>query len=242
MTYSSGLPTLNAMIIERLRLRTHLPEKQYRFYTQTLGLPGQRGRGGSFELHTPGTNLVFKPYASPCHYHFAFNIPPYQYEPALQWLQERVTVLPDEQGHLLVDFSNWNAYAMYFWDPAGNIVEFIARRDLPESPVEGFSAARIRSVSEIGLPVREVAPASARLQAVAGVPLYSGNQETFSAIGGPEGLFIVVDERKKTWYPTGQPAHPFPVEVRFRENGKRFELQLSSAGLDLRPASGSLQW
>lgn len=229
------------MVIEEVTFKTHLPEAQYQFYTQQLGLPGTCDERGRIQVLAGSTLLQFEPVQSPAYYHYAFNIPPNLYKPALNWLEGKVTVLPDEQGRLLVDFSNWNAYAMYFFDPAGNIVELIARRDLPEYDAKTFRPELIWSVSEVGLPVPNVAVASGKLEKIAGLPFYSGNQETFNAVGNPEGLFIVVDEAEKTWYPTSKPAHRFPVRGRFKQNDQAFLFQLSPDGLEVRPASGRPQ-
>lgn len=230
------------MIIEYLTLHTHTPELQYRFYSKLLGLPGKYNkRNGHVEIKVGLTVLRFVPAPAPPYYHFAFNIPPLLYASALEWLHKRTTVLPNEEGRELVDFSNWKAYAMYFFDPAGNIVEFIARRDLPNGDATAFSPELIRSVSEIGLPVDDVAAASEKLKTGAGIPFYSGDNETFNALGNPEGLFIIVDRKEKTWYPTGKRALRFPVRGRFRQGEKSFTFQLSSEGLDVRPASGKPQ-
>lgn len=229
------------MKIEQLTLQTYVPRSLYLFYTKTLGLEGEHFDDGCFNITVGQSILRFKPCLSRVYYHFAFNIPSNQFESALAWLQERVEVLPNEEGELLVNFSNWNAFAIYFYDPAGNIVELIARKDLPQANSSVFDAGQILSISEVGLPVQTVKAASDKIMESAGLPFYSGNHKTFNAIGDPEGLFIVVDEEEKNWYPTSKIAQPNPVEVDFWEQGKRYNLQLSPEGLDVLPASGNPQ-
>ncbi len=216
------------MIIERLKLYTAKPEEQWQFYTETLGFGGNKISSHAFELLAGETLLAFEESGEEPYYHFAFNIPSYQPEEALEWLRDKVDILKDGEEEL-IDFSNWNAYAMYFSDPAGNIVEFIARRDLDRKTEAPFTTESILSVSEIGLPVEEVETAFRQLEQEAGVPFYSGNKDDFCAAGDPQGLFIIVDHQNKEWYPTDIPARSFPLDVVFREQGRRHFLSLSEA-------------
>lgn len=224
------------MILEELRLYTSNPKEQWDFYTRALGMEGRQNDDSSFILQAGATRLIFEERKGNSYYHFAFNIPPYQYEQALEWLKERVPILSDGDTGL-IDFSNWNAYAMYFHDPAGNIVEFIARRDLEYRAKEAFSASSILSVSEIGLPVRNVRESYELLNRQSGTPFYSGNYDNFCAAGDPHGLFIIVDPRNKEWYPTSIPARSFPLELTFREQGRRHALALKEERLSITPVA-----
>jgi hypothetical protein len=51
----------------------------------------------------------------------------------------------------IADFVNWRAKSVYFFDPAGNIIELIARFDLNNASSEKFSSEQFLSLSEIGL-------------------------------------------------------------------------------------------
>ena len=221
------------MILEELRLHTSRLPEQWAFYTDTLGMEGTRESGRSFILQAGATRLAFEEKEGGPYYHFAFNIPPFQYEEALEWLKERAPILRDGDTEL-IDFSNWNAFAMYFYDPAGNIVEFIARRDLKFRAKEPFSAKSILSVSEAGLPVHNVRKSFECLAEQAGVPFYSGNYDNFCAAGDPHGLFILVDPRNKQWYPTEKAARSFPLALTFRELGQSYALTLEEEQLWVR--------
>ena len=75
-------------------------------------------------------------------YHFALLVPGDRFDAALAWARERVELLPDrETGEVVFDFTNWDARAVYFHDPAGNIVELIAHRGIGEGGVTGPFAA-----------------------------------------------------------------------------------------------------
>ena len=200
------------------------------FYASVLGLPVFEDSkritvtAGSTTLHFDAT-IDSKPF-----YHFAFNIPSEKIEEAARWLQGKVELLwIDEYQSEIAEFSTWNARSVYFFDPAGNIVEFIARAELNDHPTEPFSAAQIRSVSEIGLVLpfemfdQKVNDLMQRFQLK-----YFSKQppmKHFRAIGDDEGLFIVVPENRN-WYPTNIAAGIFPLDVKFINEGKELELRL----------------
>jgi catechol 2,3-dioxygenase-like lactoylglutathione lyase family enzyme len=210
------------MRIRELVLQTHRPGELATFYGQVLGLPVQR-EPDRLSVSCGISLLTFLPVDAAAYYHFAFNIPPGQIEEALRWLQERELEILHEGARLITEFPNWKAQSVYFRDPAGNVLEFIARRELGLSPLQPFAPlTAVRSISEIGLPVRDV-PAAARQLEQAGIPPYWGSSSTFRALGNPEGLLIVVDASDKTWYPTTVPARPFPAEV--RGDAHRIELR-----------------
>ena len=58
------------------------------------------------------------------------------------------------------DFSAWNADALYFLDPAGNVVELIARHSLPNASDAPFGPDAFLEVSEVGMPVATCPPRS----------------------------------------------------------------------------------
>jgi len=220
------------MRIKNLQLYTHQLEEQRNFYVLQLGLAENWMEPDAFSVQAGETELVFWEQPEPTYYHFAFNIPPYQYQAALDWLRPRVELLTDE-GAELIDFSNWNAYAMYFWDAGGNIVEFIARRDVNLPAPEPFGPTNLQAISEIGLSVEDVGAAFDQLQETTGLPFYSGNRSNFCAAGDPNGLFIIVDKQRKSWYPTQRPAKFFPLKVGFSQAGKNWKLELREEGLAL---------
>ncbi len=62
----------------------------------------------------------------------------------------------DDDKSFIADFIDWHARSVYFFDPAGNIVELIARDDLNDVADGAFSSRQFRNISETGLvlPVR----------------------------------------------------------------------------------------
>jgi catechol-2,3-dioxygenase len=204
-----------AVRLFELRLETHNPPALRDFYTGTLGLPLVALTGDALRVQAGNTQLTFERGVD-CRYHFAFNIPRNRYEQARQWLEGRVTLIRSSAGADRFPFPAWNADALYFRDPAGNILEFIARHNLPNSTDQPFGSHSLLEVSEIGLVADDVRAAVAVLTGRLGIPLFDGaDSDTFTAVGNDHGLFIVVNTGRE-WFPeTGTVAavHPFTAVI-----------------------------
>jgi catechol 2,3-dioxygenase-like lactoylglutathione lyase family enzyme len=197
-----------------LRLPSTHADDQLRFYSETLGLSreGDAVRAGATVLR-----FEQEPVSSPLH--FALNVPENQIGEARDWTAERAPLLADGDEEI-IDFSGWNAHAVYFRDPEGNIVELIARHDLPNASTEPFSAASLLEVSEAGVPTSDVAGVVDLLGSELRAPLYDGDRSRFAAVGNPEGLFIVVPVGRP-WFPTELAALDAPLEVVVRGANSR---------------------
>lgn len=192
---------------------------QHHFYTRVLGLPQVFADESAFAVQAGYTRLGFRQKPGVAPYHFAFNIPAGQEEEARQWLARRTDLL-SFQGQQVIDFSAWGAYAMYFRDPMGNIVELIARRPLGLAPKRPFGPAAMAGVSELGMAVHDIAPVFRRLRQHYGLSQFDGNMDTFCAVGDHEGLFIVVDQAQKEWFPAGVPAQSAPFSCTLQTAGR----------------------
>jgi catechol-2,3-dioxygenase len=214
------------MKVEKLILQSHNLPQQLTFYVKKLGFELLEKRKDFFSIKVGKSTLIFRKSNLKSYYHFAFNVPPFQIEEALNWAKRRVTFL-EYQGKAIIDFINWNAKAFYFFDEDNNIVEFIDRRNLGKKNDESFSIKSILEISEIGLPVKNIRQAFEKLNKQAGVQKYSGNLENFCAAGDEHGLFIIVDQKTKNWLPTELPAKAFPFELNFNIGGEKFYLSTS---------------
>ena len=205
------------MDIVELCLMTHVLAAQRAFYVETFDLTLLADDQESFAVQAGHTRLVFEqasPAASSPSYHFAFNIPENMLEQAKRWLSRRTQLLPIDDTDE-VYFEEWNAHACYFHDPAGNIVEFIARHDLRNPAPGPFGPGDILGVSEIGLPVPDVGVTVRALKVEVGLLPWRPPSETFAALGDEDGLVIVV-KQGRPWLPTGEPAAAHPVGVTFQ--------------------------
>lgn len=204
------------MHIRHLWLQTHKLEQLLEFYTQTLNLPLLGQPAPSFTVQVGASRLAFDP--APPHqqplYHFAFNIPGNQLMEARAWAEARVPLIADAQGERVFRSEGWNADMFYFYDPAGNILEMIARHDLGNTSDQPFSWQSLQNISEIGVATDDVRATVERLQARTGWPLYRTEvNDSFVPVGDEHGLFIVV-RRGRVWFPdTGRAAEPVPFKV-----------------------------
>lgn len=214
------------MNIILLELQTRDVQVQRRYYSDALELPVEL-TDGRLEVKAGNTRLVFtKNSGFDGAYHFAFNIPENQFRAAKAWIASRVALLRDDKGSDEFSSSSWNATSLYFKDPAGNILEFIARHGLDNAVGEGFNSTHILNVSEIGLPSEDVIGFAEQLCRRLDLSVFRQEpQGNFTPVGDDDGLLIlpVVD---RIWYPnTGVPAKILPVRVEAESNGKTWEVR-----------------
>ncbi len=163
-------------------------------------------------------------------YHFAFNIPSNKLQQAFDWVKQKLDLLwlKDYDG-FIADFVNWHAKSFYFKDPAGNILEMIARFDLNDIVDEPFSSRQIRNVSEMGIvfPVKTFDEDVKALMKNFSLNYFDKQPPLpqFRAIGNDDGLFIVVPE-SRTWFATDNEAKIYRTEVAFIDNTKLHKLIL----------------
>lgn len=203
------------MLIKEIILETVCLPEIKDFYINKFGLNVRVESENFISLNVGTSVLTFKQVTSDVKpfYHFAFNIPENQFSEAKKWIkEERGISLIGLNGEDEFDFSSWNARAFYFYDPAGNIIEFIVRHRLKNASAEKFSQKSILSISEIGMPVRDVGGYFDELSKEFGLPEFSGDRKSFSVSGDDNGLIIIVPE-KRIWYPECCEAKIFPVTV-----------------------------
>lgn len=201
------------MQISRLMLHTKDVAEIGKFYGK-LGFRILMAKNDEVRIQIGATELSFRQGGAEAFYHFAFNIPENQVTDSISWLKLLGIQVLTYEGHEIVEFGPpFAADACYFHDPAGNIVELIARHRLQNANLGDFSSDKIECVSEIGLPTQNVRDLSQTLRSVLDENVFAGeNSDSFTAIGDDEGLFIVVKEGW-AWLPTGREAKVFPLKV-----------------------------
>lgn len=229
-TYGPDSFVLLAMRITKAILRTASLSILQHFYREVMGLEAER-KDRSLSLKIGRSQLVFEQAGSGApFYHFAINIPANKIGEARAWMRGRAELLwMEDYRSEIAEFVNWKAQSIYFLDPAGNIVELIARHELHNEESGPFSAEQWLSLSEIGLvyPVNEIDSATKRLLEQFGLSWFSRQPPfpQFKAIGDDEGLFIAVTEHRH-WYPTRVPSRIFPLQVSFETESGAHTLTL----------------
>lgn len=223
------------MHIQELEIHTANLTEQTSFYSQLLGLPVTEKTGRSVSIQIGHSILKLTENAAFTPYHFAINIPSNQENEALHWLKQRVEVLTHE-GAEIQYFDAWNAYAIYFYDADGNIVEFIARKTLDNQSDQPFDHHSLLEISEIGIPTTDIEKEFTVLRETAALSIYSGSMESFCAVGDEHGLFILVNKLiRKKWFPTDDPPISSDFKIRFKQRDKVCHFQYGNEILTFVP-------
>jgi hypothetical protein len=99
-----------------------------------------------------------------------------------------------------------NAHSIFFFDPAGNLVEYIARHTVANADSSpAFSWADLLYVSELALVVDDVAEAAAGLRIAGGLGPYGAANADLVASGDEFGMLILARR--------GGPLDPIPVST-----------------------------
>ena len=184
------------------------------FYERTLGFAVER-RDGRVVIPVGGDvlELVATPDGTDPFHHFALLVPGDRFDAARAWLGERVELLARADGETVFPFGFWDARAVYFHDPAGNIGELIAHAGVDERAVAGdFSAAELAGLSEVGIVVDDPAAAVAALERDVGLELWSGDAAQLAFVGAKAHTLILAPPGRG-WLPTGRPSEPHAVTV-----------------------------
>ncbi len=185
------------------------------FYRDVLGLPGDRDA-----IRIGETRLRFVPGGDDPFYHFALLVPGDRFDAALAWTHERVELLGG-----VFDSDDWGSRAVYFHDPAGNIVELIAHHGLDEGgPSGAFAAGELVGFSELGV-VGDRRLLLADLE-TAGLELWDGelDEPNRLAFVGEKGRTLILAPPGRGWVPTRRPAEPHPIELVLEIDGTRIPL------------------
>lgn len=215
--------------IQSLRLRTAAPLKEMRdYYCDTLGLEKTRESETDLEIRAGRTRITFvQSDATPKapFYHFAFNIPENKVKAAHDWQAARGPLMPtplymqDRNFPPTVrHFRNWNAHSVFFWDPAGNIVEYIGRHTLKNSAKGPFTSDDILYASEIAFIADDVPEMADAVENRFGLPQYLQGSAGFRAVGDEYGLLLIFERGRTSGAAIKNPKtyDVFPVDVTIR--------------------------
>jgi catechol-2,3-dioxygenase len=200
--------------ILRLRLRASRLAEMAAFYGEVMGFAVQRSPR-RLTVKAGGTLLEFEEAAEgerPV-YHVAWAIPENKLALAKAWLAARTPLLVHPDGRNEFHFRSVNRHAVYFADPAGNVLELIARHNLDDGTPGPFTRADILYVNHAGLVVDDLPGAVGQLKSRLGLALRAEPTPQFVQIGD-EHRHLVLVTRKRLWLPEEKvPAEVFPTEI-----------------------------
>ncbi|WP_299433429.1 hypothetical protein [uncultured Aquimarina sp.] len=194
-------------LIKSIRLLTSTPISQMKaFYVEKLGLSLAYEKEDKEITFVAGKSTITfikidSTLGDPW-YHFAFNIPENKLRKARAWQLEKTDLIPtpkrardpnfpDDVRH----FRNWNAHSIFFWDPAGNLLEYIARHDLKNSSSGAFTSRDILNVSEIAFVVDDQHKESEILHQKLALDVYPKDSSFWWAMGDQNGLLLCIPKR-----------------------------------------------
>ncbi|MDT9723312.1 VOC family protein [Paenibacillus sp. ClWae2A] len=216
------------MKIREVGLLTHQIEAIKDFYGKLLELELVED-GTTFVSFRAGNSVLsFKkaPEQEKPYYHVAFTIPTNKLADAKRWAQDRNIPLLSIDGEDEFYFPYWDATAIYFYDPSGNLMEFIAHHSLDNAVNEAFEAKHLLCISEIGLPVDDVPDTISKMNGLYHLEPFAGDGKQFSPIGDAEGMFIVID-KEMPWFPDGRKPGVFATEAKV-ETGRTGNISLQN--------------
>ena len=218
----NGIP-----LITGLRLVTSVSLSTMKdFYHGVLGLPVLAEGPTEITIAGGQTPITFANIALDSDapfYHFAFNIPENKLLAAREWQAERTPLIPpyprlrdSRYPKDVVHFQSWNSHSVFFWDPAGNLLEYIARHDLNNGAPGGFTSEDILYASEIAMVVDDVSATAARLRETFGLEQYRRGSEVFTAVGDESGLLLVMKRGRVLGFDEGKGAGVYPTAATIR--------------------------
>ncbi len=220
------------MKLDHIEILTNELKATKDFYEQLLELPITEYDSKSVSIKIGASTLTFVENIEKSNpiYHLAFNIPENKLNEVTKWCENRIELIKKEDAVLIAAFESWNANAVYFYDNNGNLLEFIARKDLPNSETETFSSKQILNISEIGIVTENPLEFGNQLIEEYGLSLFDKNQnsEQFTAIGDDNGLLIIV-KTNRNWYPTEIPATSYWTKIGLtnKEQSNTIEIGIS---------------
>jgi len=218
------------MPITAITLKTHALAAIKAFYAHQWGLSILRDAADSVQFQVGAGVVRFEADDTrEWRYHYAFNIAPNHLDAAETWLQH-FPMLTHQGDRRIAQSDFWNADSLYYLDPAGNIGELIARHRLPRLPAANFVPNQHLSLSEIGIPTKDVSRSVALLNTL-GLPNFGEASENFGVVGDDHGLLIIV-KKGRIWFPqTGVPADCAPVAVTISHAGHTLAVPLDQIAL-----------
>lgn len=184
------------------------------FYAGTMGWPVSRV-GSSLRVRAGGTELRFEeaPEGLAPYYHVAWAIPSNKFEIGKAWLYGRLPLLKNSDGHDEFHFKSVNRRAVYFADPASNILELIARDDLGDVAEGPFGLADVLYVNHVGLVVDNMDETIVAINDSLGLLPTAPPQPSFTTLGDRYRHLTLVP-KQRLWLPERQRgAEVFATEV-----------------------------
>jgi len=214
--------------IHKLNLFTKDIDSLKSFYTNILCFPLIDSSSRAFTLQTGASELSFEQKDTDQFYHFAFMIPKGSLEACIESMEAKGIELMMLNRKKIIYFNGGRS--IYFYDPAGNNVEFIERPMAKRKNKGPFTIDEVHRLNEIGLPVKEPLTTARMLTQDFGILAQDPDSftNTFCWVGDPEGVIICTKIRRK-WIPSHKRAVENDFEIEFETRKGIFNLRIENS-------------
>lgn len=218
------------MLLKEITLQANNLTSLHHFYKEIMDLPVLFSDEDLLKIQPGNSILLFEKNSQNIdpYYHVDFTIPANKFEEAFESFNSKLSLLwVSDYKSFVADFRRWNAKSFYFYDPAGNILEMIARFDLENYSAESYSGSSVCNISEIGIvfPAPDFDDHADHFMEKYGLHFFDKQPPgpNFKVAGDDQGLFVIVPEGRD-WSPaTGKKSVIFPLSVTFENKGKQFK-------------------
>ncbi|MFJ7663018.1 VOC family protein [Lysinibacillus sp. NPDC097162] len=206
------------MMISKMKLFAHDLHKLKAFYCDILEFELLEEAEHYFEIAAGESVIQFETMDASIakQYHFALNVPSNLFQQAKRWAQARVQLLRlDEQDE--VYFKTLDANSCYFYDPEGNVLEFIARHGInPCVHTDAFSIKHVVDIAEINLTTNAIHAVTDCLKKYGITPLKGEEIRTdaLTFMGNYEdGVHLLIGPSERIWYFSTKKAIVSPIDI-----------------------------
>ncbi|HJF67972.1 MAG TPA: hypothetical protein K8V85_06640 [Staphylococcus kloosii] len=205
------------MKINKVLIYTNKLVEVKTFYVDFLGFELKQDTNNYFSISVGRSELIVK-YSETLenpYYHFAFDIPPEMFNEVKVWLQERVDLLTEE-GQNEIYFSGFDAKSLYFYDPAYNIVEFMARNEhRNKTQANHFTVREIFGISEIGLVIDNLEQSMTTLKNYdfRNIANYIDEDSLNFIFNNNESNYLLLTKTDRRWLFSNKLAKILPISV-----------------------------
>ncbi|MEW4368484.1 hypothetical protein [Paenibacillus kandeliae] len=214
--------------IQHLTLYTAILEPMYDFYVQLFGkdLVQLQAAGFTVQLGTSVLEYQQATAGDQPFYHFALNIAANHLEQAKAWIAA-TTPLSMEDGQEDTHSEFFHSVSCYFEDPAGNIIECIARQQHAPMDSRPFTTASIRGIGEINLTTSHVLETAHVLQD-ANVPIQTEliDKDRLNFVGDID-TYLLLGPVGRRWFFSDRLSELHPLTIHMQDG---LQLTMSSKG------------
>ncbi|WP_081987031.1 serine hydrolase [Planococcus sp. CAU13] len=228
-------------MFKKVTLYTNKLNEMKGFYEYQLGFRIIEEDDVSFMLAIGESQLIFRQTDRPAFYHFAFNIPGNQFSLAKGWASSKVE-LNRQEGMDEIYYANFDADAFYFEDPAGNIVEFLGRRNTDR--MGNFTIDSLLNISEVSITTPHVEEVGKQIEEM-DIPVrgYKGIDPNSLNFLGREAEFILLTPPKRIWYFSKKKSEVHPLSIELTD-GRQIDIDAEGrfgTGVPENPLSDGLE-